>query len=284
MRLAVSSYSFRNDLKESGCDHFELCRLAKEMGFEGIEFVALDEGDFCCEDPLATAAALRDYCREIGLFIVAYAVGANLLSENVEEEVRRTKRRIDTAEALGAPIFRHDVCYSLKKKEGYSYEDAIAEMVPVIRELADYAAGKGMRTCTENHGYIFQHPLRVKELMQAVNHQNYGWLCDIGNFLCVDADVMKAVSIAAPYTLHVHAKDFFYRSGTEERPEGFFGTSGGNHLKGTVIGEGVVPVKESLEILKAAGYNGWVSLEFEGSEDNLFAIKEGRKRLAAYRS
>ena len=75
MRLAVSSYSFRNYLKESGCDHFELCRLAKEMGFEGIEFVALDEGDFCCEDPLAAAAALRDYCKEIGLFIVAYAVG-----------------------------------------------------------------------------------------------------------------------------------------------------------------------------------------------------------------
>ena len=283
MKLAVSSYSFRNYLIKTGCDHFELCRLAKEMGFEGIEFVALDEGEFCSEDPLATAAALKDYCKEIGLCIVAYAVGADLLSENMKEEVRRAKRRIDTAALLGAPVFRHDVCYSLKSREGYTYKDAIKEMAPVIRELSDYAAGKGIRTCTENHGYVFQHPLRVKELMQAVNHQNYGWLCDIGNFLCVDADVIESVKIAAPFTMHVHAKDFFYKPKTEERPEGYFATSGGNHLKGTVIGDGVVPVKESLEILKNAGYNGWVSLEFEGSEDNLSALKLGRERLMQWK-
>ena len=280
MKLGVSSYSFNSYIEKHGCDYAEICRLAKEMGFEGIEFVALDEGKFQVnEDPLECAEAIRACCEKEGLSIIAYTVGANLLSEEIEEEVRRAKKRIDTAAALGAPIFRHDVCYSLKKIEGYSYENAIEEMAPIIRELSDYAAERGIRTCTENHGYIFQHPLRVKALMDRVNHPNYGWLCDVGNFLCVDADVIESVKIAAPYTLHVHAKDFFFKPHTEERPEGYFGTSGGNHLKGTVVGDGVVPVKESLEILKKAGYNGWVSLEFEGSEDPLYALQTGKERL-----
>jgi sugar phosphate isomerase/epimerase len=280
MRLGVSNYSFESHVKKNGCDYTEICRLAREMGFEGIEFVALDSGVFKAgEDPAESAEKIKECCEKEGLEIIAYTVGANLLSENIEEEVCRAKARIDVAALLGAPIFRHDVCYSLKKIEGYTFENAIEEMVPVIRELSDYAAEKGIRTCTENHGYVFQDPHRVKALMEAVDHPNYGWLCDIGNFLCVDADVIESVKIAAPFTLHVHAKDFLWRPGTEERPEGYFGTSGGNHLKGTVIGDGAVPVKESLDILKKAGYNGWVSLEFEGSEDPLDALKTGKERL-----
>ena len=276
MKIGVSSYSFRKYIIQNKCDYFKICDLAKEMGFDGIEFTPLEDANYgITDDPLKTAKEIKAYCDKIGLEITAYTVGANLVTDEPEKEIATLKARIDVAEALGAKLLRHDVCSKLRNKYLYTYKDAIAEMVPRIREVTEYAASKGIRTCTENHGYIFQKSERVEELILAVGHENYGWLCDMGNFLCADVDPVKAVTIAAPYVFHAHAKDFIYKDGSVDRPVGFFGTAGGNHIRGTVIGHGVVPIKNCVTVLKNAGYDGYLSIEFEGMEECLPAIKAG---------
>jgi sugar phosphate isomerase/epimerase len=112
-----------------------------------------------------------------------------------------------------------------------------------------------------------------------VNHPNYGILTDIGNFIVVDADILESVALTAPYAFHVHVKDFLYKDGSETRPSGWWTTSGGNFIRGTVAGHGVVPIQQSISILREAGYNGYVSLEFEGWEDNIQAVKAGCEYL-----
>ena len=97
----------------------------------------------------------------------------------------------------------------------------------------------------------------------------------MGNFLCADADPVKACTIAAPHAFHVHAKDFLFKSGEYDCPEGFFSTLGKNHIRGTVVGHGTVPVKNCVNALKRGGYDGWLSIEFEGMEECLPAIKAG---------
>ncbi len=282
MKIGVSSYSFNKYITKEKCDYQKICSLAKEMGFDGIEFIDLDnKGWGITSDPLKTAKEIREYCGKIGLEITAYTIGADFLSDDPESEIKRVCACVDVAKELGAPVMRHDVCYSLPKKHLYSYRDAIKEMAPRIRRVTEYAASQGIRTCTENHGYIFQSPERVEELILAVGHENYGWLCDIGNFLCADADPVKAVSIAAPYTFHAHAKDFLFKSGELPRPPQFFGTAGGNHIRGTVIGHGVVNIRGCVTVLKNSGYDKWLSIEFEGPEDNIPALKAGLEYLRA---
>ena len=276
MKIGVSSYSFRKYIMAEKCDYIKVCDLAKELGFDGIEFIPLEEKSFgITEDPLACAKEIREHCEKIGLEIIAYTVGANLVGENGEAEVEKLFRHIDVAEALGAKLLRHDVCFALPGDHLYTYRDAITEMVPRIRRVTEYAEVKGIRTCTENHGYIFQAPERVEELIYAVNHPNYGWLCDIGNFLCVEADPLQAAMIAAPHTFHVHAKDFLYKEGCEKCPSGFFQTANGNYIRGTVVGHGIVPVRQCINVLKKAGYNGWLSVEFEGMEECIPGISAG---------
>ncbi len=270
MKTCVSSYSFSKFMKQNGCDLFAVADKAKDMGFEGIEFIELDG-----EDKLALARALRAHCEEIGLPIVAYALGADFINRDREAEIRRLCDAVDVAAELGATVLRHDVCYALRKDHLYSYRDAIREMAPAIRRITEYAEKKGIRTTTENHGYIFQDPERVEELILAVGHKNYGWLCDIGNFLCADCDVVRAVSTAAPYTFHVHVKDFLVKSGAFDKPYGFFETRGGNYLRGTALGHGEVPIASAIKALKRAGYDGFVSLEFEGMEENIPALEAG---------
>ena len=273
MKIGVSSYSFTKYTKATGCSYFDICDKAKEIGFDGIEFT-----DLTAEDPIALAKEIRAHCEKIGLEIIAYAIGANFLAEDPEAEVARVCGCVDVAEALGAPLMRHDVCYALPKEHLYSWRDAAETMAPYIRRVTEYAEKKGIRTCTENHGYIFQDPARVEALILKVGSENYGWLCDMGNFLCADADPVKAVSIAAPYAFHVHAKDFLYKAGGE-CPDGFFGTTGRNWLRGTALGHGVVPVDQCIRILKNAGYEGWLSLEFEGMEECIPAIETGFRYL-----
>lgn len=270
MKLGVSSYSFSKYMKATGANYFDICDIAKKTGFDGIEFIDLKLEVQPAESEIALAEQIRAHCAEIGLDIIAYTVHADFLLG--PEEIDRVKAKVDVAAALGAPTLRHDATWS----RDINWREAVVDMAPAIREVSEYAAAKGVRTCTENHGYVLQDAERIETLIQTVNHPNYGWLVDIGNFLCADDHPMHAVPIAAPYAFHVHVKDFIFKDMYADDPgEGWLHTRNGNYIRGTVAGHGIVPVRHCLKLIRDAGYNGYVSYEFEGIEDNLTAIERG---------
>ena len=276
MKIGVSSYSYTHHMQATGADYFEVARLAKEHGFDAIEFLDITKREED-ETVIDTAKALRKHCEELGIEIAAYTIGADLLNGRggpVEEEAARLKGCVDVCKALGAPVMRHDVAWGLP--EGMTWEEGIEVLVPRIREVTEYAAAQGIRTCSENHGFIYQDSDRVKKMIDAVGHPNYGWLVDIGNFICADEDNLSAVKTAAPYAFHVHAKDFLRKPADAIAPgAGWFKSRGGQHIRGTVVGHGVVPVKECLDVIRESGYTGAVSLEFEGAEENIPAVING---------
>ena len=278
MKIGVSSYSFAQYMRQTGANYFQVCDLAKSMGYDAIEFIDLKLEVQPAESLEALAREIRAYCEQLGLPIAAYTVGADFL--NRENEVERIKGQADIAEILGAPVMRHDAFWSLP--EGMCWRCAVEKIAPLIREVTEYAAKKGIRTCTENHGLILQDAERVETLIRTVNHPNYGWLVDMGNFLCADDNPLRAVPIAAPYAFHAHVKDFVFKSWSDDDPgAGWIHTRNGNYIRGTIAGHGVVPIRKCLSILKNAGYAGVVSYEFEGMEENLPALE---KALAFIRS
>ena len=269
MKIGVSSYSFSKYMQQTGADYFTVCDLAKKMGYDAIEFIDLSLEVQPADSLAELAKAIRRHCEEIDLPIAAYTVGADFLRP---DEVRAVMEKVDIADALGAKVLRHDAAWSLP--EGMDWRELIEKIAPDIRRVTEYAAQKGIRTCTENHGYILQDAERVETLIRTVNHPNYGWLVDMGNFLCADDQPVHAVPIAAPYAFHVHVKDFLYKPADAENPgQGWFPSRNGSYLRGTVAGHGVVPIRRCLQTLKSAGYDGVVSYEFEGMEENLPALE-----------
>ncbi len=132
----------------------------------------------------------------------------------------------------------------------------------------------------ENHGFFCQDSVRIEKLMCGVNHKNFGVLFDMGNFLCADDDPAKALGILAPYIFHCHAKDFHFKAGTVFNPgEGWFQSRAGNYLRGAIIGHGDVPLVQCIRLLKKMGYDGVLSIEFEGMEDNLTGLRIGLANL-----
>ena len=209
MKLSVSSYSFHQKTKTGEMTLFDCITKAKEMGFEAIEFTELP-GD-SLEAQTTLAAELKTAADTIGLDICAYVVGAKLYQETEEAsdaEVKRLFGQVEIAHLLGAKIFRHDVCSSLGKSgNARSFDLMLPTIAKNARRVTEYAQGLGIRTCTENHGTIAQDSDRVERLFNAVHHDNYGLLVDIGNFACVDESSITAVSRTAPYAIHVHIKD-----------------------------------------------------------------------------
>ena len=284
MKLSVSTYSYLPLIDKKNLSVFDVIDIVADQGFDGIEFT-----DYFWRSTgldLDFARKIKAYCAEKGLTIVAYCIGADFLKDGAEATVERLKRHIDFASELGAINMRHDVTSGFAytgRKYSIGYDDALPLIAPAIREVAAYAESKGIGTMTENHGYFSQDALRVEKLINAVAHPNFGALVDMGNFMCADEDPVKSVSIMAPYAKHVHAKDFYFRPGSMIDPgEGWGKTRAFNYIRGAIIGHGDANIYQSIQILKKAGYDGYISIEFEGIEDCIEGCRIGKDNLARF--
>ncbi len=275
MKISVSSYSY----SALGTDDFCRMHLAKEMGFDGIEFAEINPPEGVAK--IDHAKALKALSDELSLPITNYAIGADFINKDCDSEIERLKGEIDIAEILGVKVMRHDATGG-PEEERFSldgFEKYLPTLAKGCRAVTEYAATKGIRTSVENHGYYCQQSDRVEALMKAVDHENFGWLVDIGNFMCADENPLAAVKVGVNYIAYAHVKDFYYKDKSEARPDGYFRTRADNHLCGSVLGDGVVPVKECLELIKGVGYDGWVTLEYEGQESPLTGVPKGYEFL-----
>lgn len=281
MKISVTSYSYGQYINEDKLGLMGIIDNAAEMGFAGIEF---SEGGWSNNLDLAVAEKIKERCAERGLEVVSYCVGANFLAADLDAEIERVKKQVDFAAVMGTKNMRHDVGYGFSgRKYSIGYDDALPYLAKGALEVTKYAEQKGVGTMTENHGYFSQDAARVEKLINTVAHPNFGALVDIGNFMCADEDPVKSVGIMAPYAKHVHAKDFHWKSGMEQNPgEGWFQTRAMNYIRGAIIGQGEAKVYQSIKILKKAGYDGYITVEFEGMEDNLKGIRIGKDNLARF--
>ncbi len=279
MKFSVSSYSYAGLTRTGEKTEAQLIPLAAEMGFQAIEFAEIHPAEGM--DKAEYAAFLHNEAEKAGIEIAAYCIGADLLRDT-DAEIERLKGEVDIAAALGVHVMRHDASggYGRDYRGQRGFANALPTLVRGYKAVTEYAREKGIRTCIENHGFFCQDSARVEAIINGVADENFGALVDIGNFMCADEDPAVAVGNLAPYAFHVHCKDFHFKKGTEFIPgEGFFGTRGGNFLRGAIIGHGAVPVAQCIRILKNAGYNGYYTVEFEGMEHPLTGVRLGLETL-----
>jgi sugar phosphate isomerase/epimerase len=280
MKVGISSYSYIKLINDGFMTLHDAVTHAAKTGYDLIEFIDLTppNGTNITE----YAEDLRVHAKEKGIEVAAYTVHAEFMnpkSGTSSDEVKRIKGCLDIAAALGAKLLRHDATWGAKDRQ-MNYKEAVDIIAPYIREVAEYAQTLGIKTMTENHGYFLQDSYRMEYLVEKVDHPNYGLLVDIGNFVCADEAPVSAVGRLAAYAFHAHAKDFLIKSGAQQSPgDGWFQSRSGDHLRGTIIGHGVVPVAQCLKILRDSGYKGDISMEFEGLETPSFAAEAGYKLL-----
>lgn len=281
MKTCISTYSYDALLRSGNFSHTDAIDHVKSLGIDAVELQLDAKRPPVGETFASYAARLADYAREQGLEVPILTVTANFHCEEPERELERLSGCVDVAAACGIDLLRHDATYRYLDTDPIKTPARVIEQVaPYIRRLAAYAEAHGVRTCTENHGRLLQDSDRMLALIDAVGHPNFSWLCDIGNFGAVDEDCSTAVSRLLPSLCFVHAKDCFVRSGMLYHPgRGFVATRGGNFRRATILGHGDVPVYQILRAIALSGYDGYVSIEHEGMEDNLMALEIGAENL-----
>jgi sugar phosphate isomerase/epimerase len=286
MKVGLSTYSLAKAIQAGTLDLPGAVSWIARNGGEHAEIVPV--GLQLTENE-SLADQLRECAAKEGIELSNYAISANFMIQDEKAyraEIDRVIREVEIARRLGVCNMRHDVGPFVPPETGRNEQalDIFRRELPRIanacREIADYAAMYGITTSLENHGKFINGHEIVKMVVDAVGRPNFAVTLDVGNFWCVDADPVTAVSHLIDKTSFVHLKDFYYRDerklpkavlAYKARAGGWFQTLGGNILRGAVTGDGDIDLTEILRLIRSSGYDGYLSIEFEGIEDCLAA-------------
>lgn len=277
MKVGLSSYSLYGILKSKEMSIIEAIQWVADQGGEHIEIVP--NLGFKLEDNPALVDAIREKASVVGIDISNYAIGANFITEGEEAfqtEIERVKKEVDIANRLGIKFMRHDVAsLPISDSTIKQFESDLPKLTKACQIVADYAGKYGITTSVENHGFFIQASDRVQSLINHVNRSNFKTTLDVGNFMCVDEDPVSAVKKNISYASVVHIKDFYLRQAHLYPGEGWMQTTSGNYLRGSIVGHGDINMREVIKVIKESGFNGYISVEFEGIEECKQASKMG---------
>jgi L-ribulose-5-phosphate 3-epimerase len=274
MRLAVSSYSFWHFRGE-----YPVERVLEDAAALGVAGVEVLERQLGADVSAVRLHRLRRRALELGLDLVGLATHQNFVLPDPaarREEVRRTVRSLEVAAALGVPCVRvnsgrwntlgsFDALMAAGGVEppaaGYRDEDGFAWCVEALAEVLPHAERLGVVLALENHWGLTVRAEGVLRILDALPSPYLAALLDTGNFpRGVGVEMYEDMRRLAPRAVLVHAKAYH----------------GGGEWYDLDIDYGLVRA-----ILEAAGYRGYVSLEFEGRAPAERGVPEA---LAALRS
>ncbi|XAS67397.1 sugar phosphate isomerase/epimerase family protein [Micrococcaceae bacterium Sec5.7] len=272
MKIGLSSYSLAGALADGRLGVADLVDWAADAGAGHLELADAGLGADLSESP-ALRTAVTERAAERGMELGNYVVGADFSGPDAPAEVARIRKHLDAAAELGITRFRHDVVpWGWQPADHREFREACDAVVPACRELADYAADLGITTSVENHGMAFNLSERLLALVHAVDRENFRITLDIGNFLCLDEAPEAAIPRLLPYASIVHLKDFYIRRSAPGA--GWLKTAAGNYIQGSVFGLGDLDMERIAGIIRDSGYDGPLSIEYEGREDCLTAVPD----------
>ena len=250
MRIGCAAYSYRDFLKEGGGMTLEaFVDECARMGLDGVELTSYY---FATPVTEARLHAIKRHCFRRGLHILGTAVGSNFAQADEaarREHVRMTREWIDHSVTLGAPVIR---LFAGPIPQGATEEQAVAWAVACLREVSDYGAQRGVCVALENHGGITGTADQVLHLMDQMKGSPAGWFglnLDCGNF---HTDPYREIERCAPHAITTHAK------------RSMRGPSGPERVDYTRV----------VEIMRRAGYSGYLSVEYEDRDDPRTAVPE----------
>jgi sugar phosphate isomerase/epimerase len=262
-------YSYAAAHRKGQIDAPGFIREAKRIGADGVELLEYFYKDVDAERP-----AVLDALAETGMPCPIFSVGNNFAkTDPAEREAQLGKIRfgVDQALAHGAHtvrVFAGDVA------EGITFDQARQWIIEGLAAGSKYAAEHGIKLALENHGKLAGRGDQVAGIIADVRalagNDVLGANPDTGNFLLVNQPSHEAIQQVAHMANMVHFKDF--RLAPADHEGWAYTALDGTKFLGTAVGEGIVELGTCIQILKDSGFDGWLSVEYEGEEDPFTAV------------
>ncbi len=284
MKIGLSSFSFSDKMLTREMSIVDVIEWIGKSDSEHLELATVSfsprgtDTVWNFDDDPDLIETIRSTAATNGVELSGMCMPADFIGEAAERaaQIERVKQHIRLSDSLGIRYLRHDVTqWARKIRDVAEFEEKFATIVDASAEIARFAARYGIQTSIENHGFFMNGSEHVRRLIAAVDEPNFKTTLDVGNFLCVDEDPLVATRANLPEASFVHLKDFYIRPYNSFPGEGWLTTTGGNYLLGSIVGFGDMDTEGILSAIVASGYDGYVSIEFEGNEDCLFACETG---------
>lgn len=244
--ISLAEWSLHRTIFGGKLDNLDFAKAAKhDYGINAIEFVNQFFKDKAKNTEYLTELKKRADGEGVKMLLIM-CDGEGALGD-ADEKKRQTAvenhfKWVEAAKFLG--------CHSIRvnAQSSGSYDEQVDRAADGLRKLSEFGDKHGLNVIVENHGGLSSNGEWLAKVMKKVDHKRCGTLPDFGNFR-VSKDEMydryKGVTELMPFAKAVSAKSHdFNEAGDETQTD---------YLK-------------MMKIVLAAGYKGFVGIEYEGGK------------------
>jgi sugar phosphate isomerase/epimerase len=240
--------------------------LTRDLSLDGLDMVSLYDKD---------ARELRQMADDFGVPIVAHTFFCDLNFPTPAERapaVDKARRSLADARTLGAPL----VMIPTPAKAGLSAGESRRNWIAGLAEVAPLASDAGVVLTVENFPGEASPFVRAADLLEAIAVvPGLKITFDNGNAATGEPPA-ESFRRSAAHVVHSHFKDW---DAADSETAGFRRMLDGRFYRSALIGEGTIDHRGCLLAMKAAGYPGYVNIEYEG---NTYPPADAMRRATAY--
>ena len=233
-----------------GCPDFawvDVCTMAKDLGFSGIELRGLGGDIFSVKGNVFSDSEIENTVRDLAkrnIEIPCISSGCALrYAEKREETVAELKKYIDLACKVKAKYIR--VLGDETAEPKGEVDDN--EVLKTLNIVIPYAEQKGVTLLVETNG-VYGDTKRLAKLLNNAKSDFVGALWDVHHPYRYFGEMPeKTVENLGAYVKYTHVKDSIMVDGKVEYK---------------LMGEGDVPVGAMMRALESVNYEGYVTLEW----------------------
>lgn len=243
-KLSLNLYSFNQLLRDGEVDLFDMLRFCAQYNFDAIDPTGYYFPGYP-NPPLN--GFINEFKREaflLGLDISGTGVRNDFANPDAaarDADIEHIKQWVEVAAKLGSPNLR--IFGGTNQHEGFTRDQVFKWMASDIRKCCDYGKEFGVIIALQNHNDFIKTADDVDRIFEMVNSDWLGLNLDIGSYR--QSDPYAEIERNIPKAVTWQIKENVWING-QETP---------------------VDLKRLFDIIKKAGYRGYLPLETLGEGD-----------------
>lgn len=254
-KISLAQWSLHRTLRSGKLTTLDFPAATRDwFGLDAVEYVNQFFADKARDQPFLTQLKQRaDDAGVRSLLIMIDGEGDLAATDSAlqQQAIENHYPWVVAAHTLG--------CHSIRVSIGDSGTDkAAAAQAAVVglSKLAQFASDYGIQIIVENHMGHSMDAIWLSEVLRQVQRADVGSLPDFGNF---SGDLYQGTALLLPFAKGISAKTYAFDQHGAESSMDYF---------------------RLLQSIRQAGYNGYIGIEYEGTEpDEIAGIRNSQRLL-----
>lgn len=251
IKLGCMSLSYQQQFSTGKMDLFSFIERTYALRLDGMD---IHMRAFASKEPkYLREVRMRSLRRGLAISYLGVSNNFGVAKKDLPAQVAMVKEGADVAAFMGVPLVR---VFAAWVRDGADEEQMWAQMISCFQEIAAYGEEKGVMIGlhNHNHGCVTRTGKDVRRILETVNHPYFTHILDTGQYVGSPGasgsggrmdqveQLYASIEETAPLAVHVRAKIYRIQTGEETW----------------------LDYPRIFKILNRIGYNGWVSIVYEG--------------------